>query len=173
MIEPDPLQIYAIDDNPPSLRIIQQEYWVQEVPISFTFGISHENDIAEMDSNLWDAMFVRWMQPTVHDVCLIVSYRLGTDEDAKALIERALKRAGRQPVDEMQRIVIDTLHASRMVISVQFLPALLDDQDHAAWDALGSIVSSLATLSNGIIHVEGEGFYDDAMAPLLTLTEEE
>ncbi len=173
MTEPDPLQIFALDDYPPSLRTIQQEYWVQEAPISFSFGVSNDNDIADIDSTSWDAMFVRWMRPTVHDVCLVVCERRDNDEDAEALIDRALQRVGRQPKGEMQKIVVETLNASRIVISVQFLPALLDDQDHLAWDALGSIVSSLATLANGIIYVEGEGFYDDAMAPLVTLTEEE
>ncbi len=173
MTEIDPLQIFALDDDPPPLSTILQEYWVQEAPVSFSFGVSNQNDSADIDNCKWDAMFVRWLKPSIHDVCLIVSDRIGHDPEAEALLARVLKRVARQNPDEMQKLVVETLKVTRLVISLQFLPALLDDPDHPAWDALGSIASSLATLANGIIYVEGEGFYDDAMAPLVTLTEED
>src|SRR5262249_47012557 len=57
-------------------------------------------------------------------------------------------------------IVEDHLRRTQVVYTVQLLPALLDNEDHPAWDALDVVLLCLAQQTEGIIFVQEEGFCD-------------
>jgi hypothetical protein len=167
-----PLRIFAPGAAAPPLRTMADALKAAGYPVTLSVGIAGEASEAQLDATDWEAAFVRWQEPELHDVYLITRYAVGTDEEADQAVEQAIRLAQNRPESADKLIVIDHLRRSQTMFEVQLLPALLADEDHAAWEALDVALRDLATRTEGLIYAEGEGFYDADGEPLLVEAEE-
>lgn len=171
MEEQTPLTVFALDALGPPLADVQAALDTMEYPAEVGVqiaGAATPGQLFELD---WDAAFLRWKTPEIHDVCLLVRLLPGEDEEADLSVATA-RRAAVGRIDTAGGLIVnDTLDRVRAVFACEFLPALLGDDDHPAWSALDAVLRALASHSGGIIYAEAEGFFDADGEPLLEARE--
>jgi hypothetical protein len=156
-----------LEEQAVPLRALDEALRQAGYPVSISMGIAGEATDEQLDALDWEAAFVRWHEPEIHDVYFL-ERAAASEEDAKALLGQAIKAANNHPESADRLIVADHLRRTRTVYEVQILPALLDDEDHPAWGALDILLRRLAEETDGLIHAEGGGFFDAEGEPLLS-----
>ncbi len=170
------LRVYGLDDAADTipLQTLLAALVSAGYPVTLATGITGEASEEELASGDWDAAIVRWMDPEMHEVALIERDRVSESEVTRSVIAGAIQdvanRFGYDPGG--QAIITDHLRKTTVVYSVQMLPALLVNDEHAAWGALDVALRCIAAQADGLISVPGEG-YCDADGELVLAEEEE
>jgi hypothetical protein len=173
MMEDQALLVFALDREVLPLRLLRDALREAGYPAGIGIGIVGGASDAELDATDWDAAFVRWNEPEVHEVYLIERETVGGDAGTDRIIAQALTRLTDLPESAGKLIVADHLSKTQTLYSCQVLPALFADEDHPAWAALDVVLRCLAETTDGIIYAEAEGYYDPIGDMLLDETEEE
>jgi hypothetical protein len=138
------------------------------------FGIEIAGAASEEDLNTveWDATFLRWLTPEIHEVALLDCSICGQDEEAEQLIGQHLARIADLKDAGGKLIVAEQLNKSRTVYTVELLPALLADENHDAWGCLDVLLRFIAASADGLIYAEAEGYCDSDGELMLAETDE-
>jgi hypothetical protein len=159
-MEDQPLLVFALERDAPELRALRDALLAEDYPASIGLGIAGDATESELRSPDWETAFVRWAEPVAHEICLVERLSRGQEEVAEDAIQQHLEAVAGQSDETGKLIVSDHLSRTQVVFAVQLLPALLQDEDHPAWEALDVILLSLAQQTEGIIYVEQEGYCD-------------
>lgn len=163
-----PLLVFATSDSAPTLLSLREELRARGYPASFGVDITGEASDEQMNSTNWEAAFLRWSEPEIHEVALIERFLRGEDEEADSLLAEYARHTAPN-TDAAGRLIISAhLKSTQEVYAIQLLPALFSDQDHSAWSALDILLRSIARQADGIIYAESEGFCDPDGEFLLT-----
>lgn len=172
-MEDQALLVFALDRDAPPLRLLRDALLAEGRPAGISLGIAGDATDEELDAPEWEAAFVRWKEPEVHEVWLIERALFGEDEEADNVLAENLERVNSLPESAGKLIVADHLRSAKALYVCQLLPAMFDDEDHPAWDALDDALRTLAENTNGIIYGAAEGFYDTDGEMLLDEAEDE
>ena len=154
-----PLLIFAVDSANPPLNILFDALVLEGYSVSFSLGISGEANSKELASPEWEAAFLRWQKPEIHEVLLLERLDF-EEEECQALLSSFKKKVSRHEDEVGKRIVLNHFENTKAIYAVQILPTLIQDEDHAAWDALELLMRTLALQVGGLIYAEAEGFCD-------------
>ena len=127
---------------------------------SLGVDIAGEATEEQLNDPNWEAVFLRWLEPELHEAALIERMDRDTDEEAEPLIQDHLGRILRSSDVAGRMIVADALTKTHTVYGFHILPALLEDQNHGAWGVLEALLRFLAFNCNGLIYAEAEGYCD-------------
>ena len=155
-----PLRIFALTAEAPPLRVLRDALIAAGHPIQLTLDIVGEASEEDLSMNDWEAAFVRWTQPELHEICLIERSLTGEEDEAVEAIASGLRKVV-NTVDLAGGLIVgDHVRRSEAIYDLEILPALIADDDHPGWAALDVLMRTLATYTNGIIYVPFEGFCD-------------
>jgi hypothetical protein len=155
-----PLLVFSTLEIIPPLIGLRDILQTKGYAASFGVDILGEAEEEQLKRPDWEAAFLRWNEPQIHEVALIERFVRGEDEEAEALISQYTGHIAQNPDSAGRLIIAAHLNNSRVVYAVQLLPALFTEDDHPAWSALDVILRYLATHTDGIIYAEAEGFCD-------------
>ena len=172
-MEEESLIIFALSDQVPPLRSLQEPLRRAGYPVTITVGIAGEADPEELAAPDWEAAFVRWTEPEIHEVWLLERTVPGEDEQTDLVIKNTLGRIADHPDVGGRMIVSDHIRRTKTLYGVEILPAPLEDADHQAWEALNVLLTALSQQTEGLIYARTEGFYDETGEPILLEEEEE
>ena len=158
-MEDYPLIVFAVEPKPIPLSILFDTLVLEGYPAHFSFGIAGEANAADLASDEWDTAFLRWTEPELHEICLL-EVSDATEEEAAKTLHSFRKLVSKSRDEAGKLIVLNQLNAAKTVYGVQVLPALIENEDHPAWEALDSMMRALAQHSSGLIYAESEGFCD-------------
>src|SRR5262249_37924369 len=128
--------IFALEREAPPLRQLQDALQRAGYPAEIGVGITGPATDAELDSEAWEAAFVRWTEPEMHEVWLIEREIRGEDEEAERAVEQGLRLVANHDDAAGQLIVMDHLRRCQAVYTFQIYDALFADDNHPAWAAL-------------------------------------
>ncbi|CCW36626.1 hypothetical protein CTKA_01247 [Chthonomonas calidirosea] len=155
------------------LREIADLFKASGHSISISTGIAGAATQEELENPNWEAAFVRWHTPELHDVYLLERSVVEAEAEAREAVEEALRFAYNWPDTAAKLITIDVLRRTQIVYDVQLLPVLFEDQDHPGWETLESLLRLLAAPGDGVIFAEEEGFFDAEGMPLILMEDDE
>ena len=159
-MEDIPLRIFALTAEAPPLRVLREALLAAGHPIQLTLDIVGEASDEDLTITDWEAAFVRWTQPELHEICLIERSVTGEEDEAVEAIESGLRKI-LDTVDLAGGLIVgDHIRRSEAIYDLEILPALIADEDHPGFAALDILLQTLATHTNGIIYVPFEGFCD-------------
>ena len=162
------LRVFSRDGSGVPLRTLLGAVRSSGHPAAISTGIAGEATDEELEREDWSAVFLRWTDPELHDVALIERDLRSESDEIRTCILAALSEVMNSDDPGGQLIVADQLSRTEAVYSVQVLPALVDQDDHAAWGALDIVLRCIAAQTNGLIAVPGEGYCDADGELLLT-----
>jgi hypothetical protein len=129
------------EDLPPLGRVLD---WAAAQGVSLE--LENEPDRGGLDSAGWRGAEIRYKhgkRPLVVDVSRAADSRLLLSEEVEESAEKTR--------------VLEHLQESRAIVSVQ----LLSDIDDDGYDAVGVFLGFFVEYCDGMIHADGEGFYED------------
>ncbi len=159
-MEDIPLRIFALTAEAPPLRVLRDALTAAGYPIQLTLDIVGEASEEDLTLTDWEAAFVRWTQPELHEICLIERSAAAEEDEAVEAIASGLHMIVNTTDLAGGLIVGDHVRRSEAIYDLVILPALLADDDHPGWAALDVLLRTLAAYTNGIIYVPSEGFCD-------------
>ena len=168
-----PLRVFALEFDAVPLRAVQEALEATGYPAELGVAIAGSANEEELDAPDWEAAFVRWKAPELHEVALLERDEREKDEEADAAIASGLRLIANSTDLAGQMIVADHLRRTQTVYQIQLLPAILAQDDHPAWAALDVALRCLAAHSNGLIYAEGEGFFESDGEMLLSEIDED
>lgn len=160
------MKVFSPSSQAVPLRAIVEALQAAGHSVSVCIGLAGDATPQELEQTSWDAAFVRWHTPELHDVYLIERSLTDTEEEAKEAVAAALRFAYNWPDNAEKLITMDVLRRTRTVYDVEVLPAMAAYADHPGWEALATLVHVLAA-PEGICYAEGIGFYDAEGEPLI------
>jgi hypothetical protein len=155
-----PLRVFALTAEAPPLRILRDALTRAGYPIQLTLDIVGEASEEDLTLTDWEAAFVRWTQPELHEICLVERSATADEDEAVEAIATGLEKIVNTTDPAGGLIVGDHIRRSEAIYDLEILPALLADDDHPGWSALDVLLRTLAAHTNGIIYVPTEGFCD-------------
>ena len=167
-----PLIVFGTANARVPLTVVRDVLVTEGYPAGFGMAVAGEATDEEMSDPRWEIAFLRWPAPEVHEVALIEVLSREEDEEEDHLISQHLARIARLRDAAGRMIVAEHLNRTRILYTVQVLPALLADDDHAAWAALDVLLRFLSQTSDGIIYAEAEGYCDTDGELLLAETDD-
>lgn len=148
------------------LQKLYEALLLEEYPARLRVGITGDISDEELAAPTWEAAFVCWTEPEVHEVCLILHISK-QDEAFHPILQQQNQILSSMDTREPEYPVIaEALRQVQALYAVQLMPALFDDEDHPAWESLDLILRCFAQFGDGFIYVEAEG-YCDAYGELL------
>ncbi len=129
-------------------------------PAEFGIGIAGSATEEDLDSENWDALFLRWTEPEMHEIALLEKDMRSGSEEAEATIAATARQIAKSNDVAGQLIVADHLKQTKAIYRLQILTQLLSNDDHAGWDAIDILLRCIASQSDGLIEVPGEGYCD-------------
>lgn len=168
-----PLRVFALESDAVPLRAVLEALQATGYPAELGVTIAGPAQDEDLDDPNWEAAFLRWKQPELHDVALLERDMRDKDEEADTAIASGLRLIANSTDLAGQLIVADHLRRTQTVYFVQLLPALIADDDHPAWAALDLVLRCLAAHSNGLIYAEEEGFFESDGEMLLSELDDE
>ena len=162
-----PLIIYALSSDAPTLNVLLKPLLDAGYPAGFGVTIAGEASEAELADPDWDAAILRWNEPEFHEIALLERAVVGQDEEADAAIAAGIAAAEALPLSAGRFITLDHLRHTLAVFAWNLQPALLDNDNHPAWEALDIALRTLAEKTDGLIYAEAEGFYDFDGEPMV------
>ena len=168
-----PLRVFALELDAVPLRAVVEALEAAGQPAEISVSIAGSAEDEDLDDLNWEAAFLRWKTPELHEVALLERDVREKDEEADAAIASGLRLIANSTDAAGQLIVADHLRRTQTVYFLQILPALIADDDHPGWAALDLVLRCLAAHSNGLIYAEGEGFFESDGELLLDESEDE
>lgn len=159
-MEDTPLRIFALTEEAPPLRVLRDALTAAGYPIQLTLNIVGEASDEDLSLTDWEAAFLRWTQPELHEICLIERSLVGEEDEAVEAIAACLHKIVDTTDIAGGLIVGDHVRRSEAVYDLEILPAMIADEDHPGFAALDVLARTLATYTNGIIYVPFGGFCD-------------
>jgi hypothetical protein len=172
-VNENPLLIFALSAEAPTLRVLRDALREAGYPVSFGTEIAGEAVEEALDAADWEAAFLRWNEPEMHEVALLERMDCGVDEEGRRLVSEAMNRILESEDEAGRLIVASHLQQTTAVYAMELLDALFTDEDHPAWAAFDVLLRAIAEKTDGLIYVEEEGFMDADGELLLDETEEE
>jgi len=162
MMEDNLLRVYGIEPGSDGLplRTILGALRTAGYPVAFLTGIAGETTDEELDADAWDAAFIRWNEPQIHEIALIERDLVADSEETRIYLSQTIQSVMNHADLVGQTIVANHLRKTVSIYSVQILPALLESDDHDGWAALDVALRCIAAQVDGLIYVPGEGFCD-------------
>jgi len=155
-----PLIVFASAGAPVPLVALRDVLVNEEYPANFGVEIAGAASEDELNTVEWDATFLRWLTPEIHEVALIDCSICGQDEEAERLIGQHLARIVDLRDEAGKMIVAEQLNKTRTVYTVELMPALLAEESHDAWGCLDVLLRFIAQAADGLIYAEAEGYCD-------------
>ena len=172
-MQDDALIVFAQSETAVPLRLLRDTLVRAGFPIGVGVEIAGDAIDAQLDDLEWETAFVRWQTPELHDAWLLERDVVGADEEADHALTGALRWANNHAESGDKLIAIDHLRKTKTVYACEILPAMLEDDDHPAWNALDVALRTLAEHADGLIYAPNEAFYDADGEPLLGESESE
>ncbi|MDE2125871.1 MAG: hypothetical protein KGJ62_04710 [Armatimonadetes bacterium] len=144
----------------PTLEMLLGTLHASDMPVSFSVSGAGPATPAELASSDWEAAFVRWEEPEVHDTWYLERGAVATDEAAQTAVAAACVWLNRSTDRDLQAELLPLLLAVNSVVTVAVMPAMTADDDHPAWDAFADLVQVVAGACSGIAFAPDVGFYD-------------
>lgn len=155
-----PLLVFSLNVQAPPLRHLLVPMQEAGFPVALGTGIVGEAGAEALDNPEWDAAFVRWNLPEMHEVALLERMVCDEDEEGMVRVTEAMNQV-LQWEDQAGRLIVAAhLQQTQAVYALQLLDALFTDEDHPAWGAFDILLRVLADHTDGLIYVEGEGYLD-------------
>jgi hypothetical protein len=167
------MKVFSPSSQTVRLREIADLFKAGGHSVSISTGIAGAATPEELENPNWEAAFVRWHTPELHDVYLLERSVVEEEAEAREAVEEALRFAYNWPDTAEKLLTIDALRRTQIVYDVQLLPVLLEDQDHPGWEALDGLLRLLAAPGKGVIFAEEEGFFDSEGMPLILVEDDE
>jgi hypothetical protein len=164
-----PLLVFAAAGAPVPLVAVRDVLVTERAPANLSIDVGEATE-EQLADPVWEAAFLRWLEPEVHEVAVIERLQVGDDELADQMISRHMSRISREADVAGRMIVADTLNRARVVYAFELLPALLADDGHDAWGAIEVLLRFLAQAADGLIYAEAEGYCDSDGELLLAET---
>ena len=82
-MEDEPLFVFAVERAAPPLRLLRDALHAAGYPAGIGTGIAGEASEEELGRTDWEAAFVRWQEPELHEVWLIERDIIGEDPQAE------------------------------------------------------------------------------------------
>ncbi|HLK56550.1 MAG TPA: hypothetical protein VKU00_08300, partial [Chthonomonadaceae bacterium] len=142
-----PLRVFALESVAVPLRAVQEALDASGQPAELGVAIAGRATEEELDALDWEAAFMRWKEPELHDIALLERDEREKDEEADTAIASGLRLITNSTDLAGQMIVADHLRRTQTVYFLQLLPALLDADDHPAWATLDIVLRCLAAHS--------------------------
>jgi hypothetical protein len=155
-----PLIVFATSGDSIPLAALRDLLVTEGAPANFAVDIAGEATDEQLRDPDWDAAFLRWLEPDVHEVALIDRMPRATDEEAEQVVGQHLSKIARLVDVAGRMIVAEHLNRARVVYAVQLLPALLAEESHDAWGALDLLLRFIARSADGVIYADAEGYCD-------------
>jgi hypothetical protein len=172
-VNENPLLVFALSPEAPALRILQDTLREAGFPVSFGTDIAGEALEDALDDPDWEAAFLRWNEPEMHEVALLERMDCREDEEGLRLVSEAMNRILESEDEAGRLIVASHLQLTTTIYALQLLDALFTDEDHPAWVAFDVLLRAIAEKTEGLIYAENEGFMDADGELLLDETGEE
>jgi hypothetical protein len=169
----EPLVVFSLDSEAPPLRTLLEALLHAGYPASISVGIAGDAPDDALDDPDWEAAFLRWTTPDLHDVALIERALPGIDEEADDAIGHAIAALERSSDEAGKLIAADHLSKSEAAYLLQIMPPLILLPDHPGWAGLDVAARTLARNTDGLIYADGAGFFDADGEPLVALDEED
>lgn len=166
-LEEAALMVFAKQELAPPLSILDETLRLAGIPARFGVRTAGDATDGELQSYEWEAVFLRWHKPQIHEVVLLERQVLGIDEEAEASLRGAKAFADSLTMSGGKLLIEEQLRESRVIYALYPLPALIADEDHPAWEALNLLLCTLATHAEGMIYALDEGFYDLEGEPMI------
>lgn len=168
----NPLLVYALHVDAPPLRALLDTLREAGYPVSFGTETAGEAMEEALDAPDWEAAFLRWNEPEMHEVALLERMNCEEDEEGLRLVTEAMHRILDSDDEAGRLIVAHHLQQTATVYALNLLDALFTDEDHPAWAAFDVLLRSLAEITDGLIYAEDEGFCDPTGELLLAESED-
>lgn len=162
------LCVFAIRETTPPLRVLQQAFEAARVPAVVSIALAGPATPEDLESTDWDAVFIRWSEPEIHDVAVIERDLVGDEEEADTAIVQAKRNLARSADLGGKIIVLNHLDQTSVVYTMQVMPPLISDEDHPAWGVLDAPLRAIARNSEGVIFAEAAGFFDAEGEPIVS-----
>jgi hypothetical protein len=159
-VNENPLLVFALSGEAPPLRTLLNTLREAEYPVSFGTEAAGETAEETLDDPDWEAAFLRWNEPEMHEVALLERMSCEQDEEGLRLVTEAMNRILEANDEAGRLIVAHHLQQTTTVYALNLLDALFTDEDHPAWAAFDVLLRRLAELTDGLIYAEDEGFCD-------------
>ncbi len=157
-MEFQPLMVFAIKPEAVPLLHLQNAIDAEGYPMSFGISIAGDAEGDALVGAEWDAIFVRWKEPEVHEVAVLERGTILDDEEAQEILAVAQQMIAGSDDEVGITIVADHLSKTQCIYALELMPALLDNDEHQAWEGLDTLLRSLAEYSDGLVYAQGEGF---------------
>jgi hypothetical protein len=168
-----PLIVFSQSMEAPPLRDLLNAMREAGFPVSLGIDTAGEAQGEALDAPDWEAAFVRWNEPEMHEVALLERMDIEDDEEGLRLLAEAMNKIVAHKDEGGRLIVAAHLQQTQTVYALQLLDALFTDEDHPAWGAFDVLLRTLADETDGLIYVEDEGYLDPEGELLLSDTDEE
>jgi hypothetical protein len=155
-----PLCVFSLQRDALPLGALRDLLREAGYPAGIGVSIAGEATEEELTARNWEAAFLRWTEPEMHEIALLERATPGEDESADAAIADALTLVAAYPESAGRLIVADHLRRTQTIYLWEILPAMLDDADHPAWNALDIALRGLAAETDGLVYATEAGFYD-------------
>lgn len=160
LLEDMPLLVFAVSQETPTLRELLVILLSAGFPVSLGTEAAGEADDEALDNPEWEAAFVRWNEPEMHEVALLERMVCAEDEEGLKQVTDAMNRILASSDQAGKLIVGAHLQQTQVVYALQLLDALFTDEDHPAWGAFDVLLRTLADITDGMIYAESEGYLD-------------
>lgn len=161
------LLIFARQEIAPSLALLDKALKQGNLPARFGVRTAGDATEEELQSRDWEATFLRWQKPEVHEVILLEKLVLGVDEEAEEALRSAQAYTTSLALSGGKLLIEEHLRETAIIYAFYTLPALIADDDHPAWDSLNLLLCTLAAHTEGLIYAVGESFYDSEGEPMI------
>jgi hypothetical protein len=151
----------------PPLTLLDEVLRHGEYPARLGVRTAGDATVDELHSTAWDAVFLRWQKPEIHEVILIEKQILGMEEEATEILASLNRFTSTLPTSGGKLLIEEHLRETKVIYAFYTLPALLADADHPAWDAINALLCALADHTEGMIYALEEGFYDSEGEPMI------
>lgn len=168
----DPLILFAAQRAAISLSELRDGLREAGYPVTISTQIAGEATESELANADWEAVFVRWTEPELHEVWYVERSVTGEDDEADAAIAEAMDLASRSGDAAGKLVVQDQLRRTVEVLFWQILPAQLADEDHRGWEALDAALRMAAGEGSALIYASETGFYDTDGELMLAIGED-
>ncbi len=150
--------VFAIKADSVPLIKLQNALDAEGYPMSFSVSIAGDAVGDALVGQEWDAIFVRWKEPEVHEVAVLERGTLLDDPEAQDILNYAHQIMTQSDDEVGVTIVADHLGKTQCVYALELMPAILDNDEHQAWEGLDVLLRALAEYSDGLVYAQGEGF---------------
>ena len=152
--------MFAAAGPNPSLGTLLDLLLASDLPVSLSVSGAGPATTADLAAADWDAAFVRWEEPEIHDVWYLEHGLTASDEAAQVALAAACAWVNSVGDRSLQAALLPMLLAVQSVYTIAVLPAMTADDDHPAWEAFAELVEVVASACGGVVYAPEEGFYD-------------